>query len=135
MVETGLNRTDLGKLILTACFVCDLGTVLALGIVFANHNSLLIAFAIATVLALLILPRSLRAVIRALAHAMSEPEVKFVFLFLFGLGALATAAGSEAVLPAYLLGLVAAGTFLAHDDDDVDWAYLRLHLGTLRADP
>jgi hypothetical protein len=36
MVETGLNRTDLGKLILTACFVCDLGTVLALGIVFAN---------------------------------------------------------------------------------------------------
>jgi hypothetical protein len=87
------------------------------------------------VLALLILPRSLRAVIRALAHAMSEPEVKFVFLFLFGLGALATAAGSEAVLPAYLLGLVAAGTFLVHDDDDVDWAYLRLHLGTLRADP
>jgi Kef-type K+ transport system membrane component KefB len=27
MVETGLNQTDLGKLILTSCFVCDLGTV------------------------------------------------------------------------------------------------------------
>jgi Kef-type K+ transport system membrane component KefB len=40
--------------------------------------------------------------------------VKFVLLFLFGLGALATAARSEAVLPAYLLGLVAAGTF--HED-------------------
>ncbi len=29
-VETGLNREDIGKLILTACFVTDLGTVLAL---------------------------------------------------------------------------------------------------------
>ena len=113
MVETGLNGTDLGKLVLTACFVCDLGTVLALGVVFANYNSLLVAFGIATVLALLMLPRSLRFIIRSLGHAMSEPEVKFVFLLLFGLGALATAARSEAVLPAYLLGLVAAGTFHA----------------------
>ena len=114
MMETGLNRTDLGKLILTACFICDIGTVGALGIVFANYNSLLIAFGIASVLALVVLPRSLRFVIRMLGHAMSEPEVKFVFLFLFGLGALATAARSEAVLPAYLLGLVAAATF--HED-------------------
>ncbi|HEX6492698.1 MAG TPA: cation:proton antiporter, partial [Candidatus Dormibacteraeota bacterium] len=114
MMETGLNRTDLGKLILTACFICDIGTVGALGIVFANYNSLLIAFGIASALALLVLPRSLRFVISVLGHAMSEPEVKFVFLFLFGLGALATAAQSEAVLPAYLLGLVAAQTF--HED-------------------
>jgi Kef-type K+ transport system membrane component KefB len=31
MVETGLNREDIGKLILAACFITDLGTVLALG--------------------------------------------------------------------------------------------------------
>jgi Kef-type K+ transport system membrane component KefB len=36
MVETGLNKTELGKIILAACFVTDLGTVLALGIVFAS---------------------------------------------------------------------------------------------------
>ena len=114
MVETGLNKTDLGKLILTACFVCDLGTVLALGILFANYNSLLIGFAIATLIVLVLLPGSLRLVLRALGHAVSEPEVKFTFLLLFGLGGLAAAAGSEAVLPAYLLGLVAAGIF--HED-------------------
>ena len=114
MIETGLNKTDLGKLILTACFVCDLGTVLALGIIFANYNTVLIAFGIATALVLLVLPRSLRFVLRALGHGVSEPEVKYVFLLLFGLGALATAARSEAVLPAYLLGLVAAGVF--HED-------------------
>ena len=114
MIETGLNKTDLGKLILTACFVCDLGTVLALGVIFANYNTLLIAFGVATALVLVLLPRVLRSIIRFLGPGVSEPEVKFVFLLLFGLGALAMAARSEAVLPAYLLGLVAAGVF--HED-------------------
>jgi Kef-type K+ transport system membrane component KefB len=114
MVESGLNQTDLGKLILTACFVCDLGTVLALGILFANYNLLLISLGVATLLVLLVLPRSLRLVIGTLGHAVSEPEVKYVFLLLLGLGALAAAAKSEAVLPAYLLGLVAAGAL--HED-------------------
>jgi Kef-type K+ transport system membrane component KefB len=114
MVETGLNQTDLGKLILTACFVCDIGTVGALGILFANYNALLVGFAVATAIVLVLLPRSLRLVLRTLGHATSEPEVKFVFLLLLGLGGLAAAARSEAVLPAYLLGLVAAGAF--HED-------------------
>src|SRR5579859_5968869 len=85
MVETGLNRTDLGKLILTACFVCDLGTVLALGILFANYNLLLVVFGVATAIALAILPWSLRLIIGALGHAVSEPEVKYVFLLLLTL--------------------------------------------------
>ena len=38
LVETGLNRTEIGKIILAACFVNDLGTVLALGLIFANYN-------------------------------------------------------------------------------------------------
>jgi Kef-type K+ transport system membrane component KefB len=36
MIETGFNKTELGKIILGACFVNDLGTVLALGLVFAK---------------------------------------------------------------------------------------------------
>jgi Kef-type K+ transport system membrane component KefB len=38
MVETGLNRHDLGKLILAACFITDLGTVLTLGGLFASFG-------------------------------------------------------------------------------------------------
>jgi hypothetical protein len=38
MVETGLNASELGKRLLAACFVTDLGTVLTLGLVFANWN-------------------------------------------------------------------------------------------------
>ena len=111
MIETGLNKTDLGKLILTACFVCDIGTVGALGILFANYNVLLVVFAFAAVIALVFFSPVLEWVIDKFGHAVSEPEVKFVFFILFLLGGLASAAKSEAVLPAYMLGLVAAGLF------------------------
>src|SRR5208283_2385777 len=46
-------------------------------------------------------------------------EVKFLLVVLFALGGLATAAGSEAVLPAYLVGLIVAGVFM-HDRVLVD---------------
>jgi Kef-type K+ transport system membrane component KefB len=50
---------------------------------------------------------------------VSEPEIKFLLVVLLGLGALASAAGSEAVLPAYIAGLVVAGIFV-HDRVLVD---------------
>jgi Kef-type K+ transport system membrane component KefB len=114
MVETGLNRQDLGKLILAACFITDLGTVLALGGLFASYGWLLVVFAAASVVTLFVLPRLLRLVIRYFGHRVSEPEIKLLLVVLFGLGGLATQAGSEAVLPAYVAGLVVAGVFL-HD--------------------
>jgi Kef-type K+ transport system membrane component KefB len=50
--------------------------------------------------------------VRLGATRVSEPEVKFIFFVLFFLGGLAFTAKCEAVLPAYLLGLVVAGVFL-----------------------
>jgi Kef-type K+ transport system membrane component KefB len=114
MVETGLNRHDLGKLILAACFITDLGTVLALGGLFASYGWLLVVFVAVCVITLLVLPRLLRLAIRLLGHRVSEPEIKLLLVVVFGLGGLATQAGSEAVLPAYVAGLVVAGVFL-HD--------------------
>src|SRR6202021_3738963 len=35
MLEFGFNTTEYGKTILAACFVTDLGTVVALGLIFA----------------------------------------------------------------------------------------------------
>jgi Kef-type K+ transport system membrane component KefB len=114
MVETGLNREELGKLILAACFVTDLGTVLALGGFFANFGALLVVFVAVSAAVLAVLPVTTRFVIERAGHRVSEPEIKFLLVVLFGLGALAVAAGSEAVLPAYIAGLVIAGVFL-HD--------------------
>lgn len=112
MVDTGLNRTELGKLILAACFVTDFGTVLALGVIFANFNGWLALFIGVTAVVLWFLPAMTRYVIRRVGHRVSEPEVKFVFFVLFLLGGLANLARSEAVLPAYLVGLVIAGVFV-----------------------
>lgn len=111
MVETGLNETDLGKLILAACFVNDLGTVLALGLIFANYNLWLLVFTVVTIAVLAVLPRAMRFVVTVWGNRVSEPEVKFLLFVLFFLGWLATRAKSEAVLPAYLVGLVVAGIF------------------------
>src|SRR3989304_10197015 len=114
MIETGYNETELGKLILAACFITDLGTVLALGILFANYDRYMILFIIVTVIILLLLPKFTPWFFKKVGSRISEPETKFIFLVLFGLGALALMAKSEAVLPAYLVGMVLAPFFLAN---------------------
>jgi Kef-type K+ transport system membrane component KefB len=111
MVETGLNETELGKLILAACFVTDFGTVLALGILFASFNIWMLVFLATVAAALWKLQAITRWLIGTWGGRVSEVEVKFLFLLLFFLGGLSTTAQSEAVLPAYLVGLVIAGVF------------------------
>jgi len=118
MIETGLNETELGKLILAACFVTDLGTVVALGACFANYNWTLALFAVVAVIVLWLAPGFVNWFFRRYATHMSEPGVKFVFFVLFALGSLAALANSEAVLPAYLVGLALAGVF-AHQRNTV----------------
>jgi len=112
MVETGYNRTELGKIILAACFVNDLGTVLALGLIFANYNLWLALFVAVTAISLWLLPKFAPWFFERIGPRVSEPQTKFVAMVLFFLGGLASIAGSEAVLPAYLVGMVLAPTFL-----------------------
>jgi len=112
MIETGFNRTEIGKVILAACFINDLGTVLALGLVFANYDIRLVGFVAVTVLSLWLLARYAPRLLVLLGDRVSEPQTKFVTLVLLFLGGLASVAGSEAVLPAYLVGMVLAPTFL-----------------------
>jgi Kef-type K+ transport system membrane component KefB len=113
MIEGGFGETPMGKTILAACFITDLGTVLALGTFFADFNLWLLVFVVATAVMLWFMPGLMRFIIARLgATRVSEPEVKFIFFVLFFLGGLASTAKSEAVLPAYLVGLVIAGVFL-----------------------
>jgi Kef-type K+ transport system membrane component KefB len=111
MVETGLNKTELGKIILAACFITDLGTVLALGVVFASFTVWLAAFAGVTTAALWLLPKFVPWFFAKVGRRVSEPEIKLLLLVLFALGGFATAVGSEAVLPAYLVGMALAPAF------------------------
>jgi len=114
MVETGYNRTELGKIILAACFINDIGTVLALGLVFANYNLYLVLFAVVTIVVVAVLPRLVPPLFKRIGGRTSEPEIKFLFLVLFGLGGLANLGQSEAVLPAYLVGMALAPFFIGN---------------------
>jgi Kef-type K+ transport system membrane component KefB len=113
LIEGGFSDTAMGKMILAACFITDFGTVLALGALFANFNLWLLAFVVIMCVVLWFMPAWTKGIIEKLgATRVSEPEVNFIFFILFFLGGLATTAKSEAVLPAYLVGLVVAGVFL-----------------------
>ena len=114
LVERGHNELELGKIILAACFVTDLGSVVALGLLFARYDWWMVVFLAVTTLALWQLSGITRWFFNRVGKRISEPELKFVLLILFALGALASAAQSEAVLPAYLVGLVLAPIFLAN---------------------
>ena len=110
MLEFGLNQTVFGKTLLAACFVTDLGTVLALGLIFAPFSMKMLVFAAAGFVAFAILPWLTPRFFKRYGGRPSELEAKYLLLLLFGLGGLAVWAESEAVLPAYLIGMVLAGT-------------------------
>ncbi len=114
MVETGLNETPIGKLILAACFVDDLGTVIALGLLFTSFGVWFWIFLAVTAVALIVLPKITPYYLKRVNAHSSEPEVKYLYLVLLVLAYLAVRGGSEGVLPAYLVGMVLADTFLAN---------------------
>lgn len=116
MVETGLNETELGKIILAACFITDLGTVTALGVIFAHFNRWLLLFILVSAVVLAITPRLARWFIASYGGRVSQVELKFFLFLLFLLGGLALKANSEAVLPAYILGLVVANLFMVEKE-------------------
>jgi glutathione-regulated potassium-efflux system ancillary protein KefC len=110
MLELGFNTTEYGKAILAACFINDLGTVIALGLIFSPFTSRTLAFVAVSVSVFVGLPLLTPWFFRHYGGRVSELEAKYILFFLFGMGGLAVWSGSEAVLPAYMIGMVLAGT-------------------------
>src|SRR5438046_2111609 len=110
MLELGFNVTEYGKAILAACFVNDLGTVLMLGLIFSPFTVRTLIFVAASVAAFVVLPFVTGPFFRRYGGRVSELETKFILFALFGMGGVALWAGSEPVLPAYVIGMLLAGT-------------------------
>jgi glutathione-regulated potassium-efflux system ancillary protein KefC len=106
MLETGFNKTDFGKGILGSCFVTDLGTVVALGLMFSPFTWKTVVFVVGCVAAFALLPLITPRLVNHYANRTAAFRTKWVLFVLFGLGALALWAGSEAVLPAYIAGML-----------------------------
>ena len=114
MLELGLNRTEYGKVVLGACFITDLGTVIALGLLFSPFTIKTVIFIVASILIFTTLPRISRYFFDHYGDLPAEIETKYILLILFAMGALATWSGSEAVLPAYVTGMVLAALLGKH---------------------
>jgi Kef-type K+ transport system membrane component KefB len=110
MLEFGLNVTNYGKTVLAACFINDLLTVLALGFIFSPFTWKTGAFFGGATVVCVVLPLITPRFFKHYGGRPSELETKYLLLTLFGLGGLATWSGSEAVLPAYVVGMVLAGS-------------------------
>jgi glutathione-regulated potassium-efflux system ancillary protein KefC len=110
MLELGFNRTDFGKAILAACFINDLGTVIALGLIFSPFTVKTLIFVVVSVAVFVLLPYVTPRFFARYGGRVSELEAKFILFALFIMGGLAVWAGSEAVLPAYIIGMVLAGS-------------------------
>lgn len=108
MLETGFNKTEFGKGILGACFINDLGTVIALGLIFAPFTYKTIIFVAVSVFVLALFPFITSLLTRIYGNRTAAIRAKWIVLVLFGLGALAYWSGSEAVLPAYVAGMLLA---------------------------
>ena len=110
MLELGFNRTEFGKAILAACFINDLGTVIALGLIFSPFTLRTLIFVVVSIAVFVLLPFVTPRFFRRYGGRVSEVEAKYLLLLLFAMGGLAVWAGSEAVLPAYVIGMVLAET-------------------------
>jgi Kef-type K+ transport system membrane component KefB len=110
MLELGFNVTEYGKSILAACFINDIGTVVALGLIFSPFTYKTLTFVVVSVVVFVVLPFVTPRFFRKYGGRVSEIETKYLLFILFAMGGLALWAGSEPVLPAYMIGMVLAGT-------------------------
>jgi Kef-type K+ transport system membrane component KefB len=114
LVETGLNQTRVGKLIMSACFVTDMGTAIALSAIFIKPNAWFPVFVVVSVALIVALPKLARPFFARYGDRVIEPEIKLVFVCLFVLMVTADRAKSHAVLPAFVLGLVMSRHYRSH---------------------
>ena len=91
-------------------FITDLGTVIALGLLFAPFTYKTVVFIGVSAFVLTLLPYITKIITKVYANRTAAIRTKWIMLVLFGLGALALWSGSEAVLPAYIAGMVLAGS-------------------------
>jgi Kef-type K+ transport system membrane component KefB len=117
LVETGLAATELGKILMAATFITDLGTAVALSVLFVQPGPYLLLFIGVSVLVIGVMVVLQRPFFARYGSRVIEPEIKGAFLALFVLMWAADLAKSHAVLPAFLLGLAVSGVFKRHREE------------------
>jgi Kef-type K+ transport system membrane component KefB len=117
LVERRLTDTNVGKLLMSATFVTDICTAIALSAIFIKPNAWFPVFLVVSVGLIVVLPRIAPWFFRRYGDRVIEPEIKLVFLCLFVLMVLADLSNGHAVLPAFVLGLVMSRHYAEHREE------------------
>ena len=117
LVERGLTDVGIGKLLMSATFVTDLCTALALSAIFIKPNIWFPVFLLVSLGLILTLPRIAPWFFGRYGDRVIEPEIKLVFACLLLLMVLADASNGHAVLPAFVLGLVMSRHYQQHREE------------------
>jgi len=108
IIESGHSQTEVGQTVLAARFINDIGTMLALAIATSGLNYRLALFAAAMLIAVLIVLKIAPWFLDKDEHGVSQPDIRFLAVILFLLGGLGSISGTQAVVPAYVIGLALA---------------------------
>jgi len=114
LVETGLNRELVGKRLMSATFVTDIATVVGLTVLFVKPTIWIVPFVLVSVVLIVGLPRIAPWFFGRYGDRVIEPEIKLVYASLFLLLWLGGRANSQAVLPAFILGLAMSSHYVQH---------------------
>ncbi|MFZ1881487.1 MAG: cation:proton antiporter [Gaiellaceae bacterium] len=114
LVETGLNRELVGKRLMSATFVTDIVTVIGLTVLFVKPTIWIVPFVAVSILLIGGLPKVSPWFFGRYGDRVIEPEIKLVFASLFLLMWLGSRAHSQAVLPAFVLGLAMSRHYAEH---------------------
>jgi Kef-type K+ transport system membrane component KefB len=108
LLETDLPDANLAKILLAATFVTDMTTVIVLSILFIKPDLYTLIFIIVSILVIILAAKYSKHIFNheKLKNKVIEPEIKYVLLLLVIFMYFAAIGNGEAVLPAFILGLL-----------------------------
>jgi Kef-type K+ transport system membrane component KefB len=129
LVESGLASSVIGKMLMAATFITDMGTALALSVLFAKPSGYMLVFIVASLIIIVLATRYSHLIFGhpRLRNKVIEPEIKYLFVLLLAFMYFATLGEGHAVLPAFVLGLLMS----RHFGDNTDTKVLRNRLRTV----
>jgi Kef-type K+ transport system membrane component KefB len=121
LVETGLSNTEIGKLLMSATFITDMGTAFALSIIFIKPTLYTLIFIVVSIVVIIAATKFSHIIFDnpKLKNKVIEPEIKYVFLLLLVFMFFANLGEGHAVLPAFLLGLLMSRHFTESSETKV----------------
>lgn len=114
LVETGLSRTQIGKILMASTFFTDMGTAIALSIMFIKPTVYTAVFIVVSLIVIYLAVKFSHHVFHnpLLKNKVIEPEIKYLFLLLLIFVYFANLGEGQAVLPAFVLGLLMSRHFV-----------------------